>query len=106
MLSPYARMNAAWVTLDSFTETGGLGGALTYSAQSAEFYTATLGLRGKYTFLTDWGSIAPRFRVEYNHDFAGSSAISLQYADLLSPVYSLTTTPASRDRMASASART
>jgi uncharacterized repeat protein (TIGR01451 family) len=98
MLSPYARINAAWLTLDAFTETGGLGGALTYSSQSVNFYTAVLGLRGKYTFLTDWGSVAPRFRVEYNHDFAGTSTIFLQYADLLGPIYSLTTSPASRDR--------
>ena len=59
-----------------FTETGGLGGALAYSSQSVNFYTAVLGLRGKYTFLTDWGSVAPRFRVEYNHDFAASARSS------------------------------
>jgi uncharacterized repeat protein (TIGR01451 family) len=98
MVSPYARINAAWLTLGAFTETGGFGGALAYSSQSANFYTSVLGLRGRYTFLTDWGSIAPRLRIEYNHDFAGSSAIFLQYADLIGPIYSLTTTPASRDR--------
>lgn len=98
MLSPYGRINAAWVNLNAFTETGGLGGALTYSSQQAEFYTAVLGLRGKYTILTDWGAVAPRFRVEYHHDFSGTSTIFLQYADLLSPVYSLTTSPAGRDR--------
>jgi len=98
MLSPYARINAAWITLDAFTESGGFGGALTYSSQNANFYTSVLGLRGKYTFLTDWGSIAPRFRVEYNHDFASPSTIFLQYADLVGPIYSLTLSPASRDR--------
>ena len=98
MLSPYARINAAWLTLDAFTENGGFGSALAYSAQTANFYTSVLGLRGKYTFLTDWGSIAPRFRLEYNHDFAGTSTIFLQYADLIGPIYSLTTSPASRDR--------
>jgi hypothetical protein len=45
-----------------------------------------LGLRGKYTIPTEWGAVAPRFRVEYHHDFAGTSTIFLQYADLLSPV--------------------
>jgi uncharacterized protein with beta-barrel porin domain len=45
MLSPYGRINAAWVTLNAFTESGGLGGALAYSSQTAEFYTAVLGLR-------------------------------------------------------------
>jgi outer membrane autotransporter protein len=98
MLSPYARIKATWITLDAFTETGGLGGALTYGTQSLDLYTAVLGLRGKYTFLTDWGSVVPRFRVEYNHDFAGSSTVLLQYADLVGPIYSLTTSPLSRDR--------
>jgi hypothetical protein len=54
MLSPYGRINAAWVTLNAFTENGGLGGALAYSSQTAEFYTAVLGLRGKYTIPTEW----------------------------------------------------
>jgi len=99
MLSPYLRTNAAWVNFDSFTETGGVAGALTYSAQSAEFYTAVLGLRGRYAFLTDWGTLSPRFRVEYNHDFSGASGIFLQYSDLLSPVYSLSTVASNRDRM-------
>jgi hypothetical protein len=52
----------------------------------------------KYTIPTEWGAVAPRFRVEYHHDFAGTSTIFLQYADLLRPVYSLTTAPAGRDR--------
>jgi uncharacterized repeat protein (TIGR01451 family) len=99
MLSPYARINAAWVTLNAFTESGGLGGALNYSSQSAEFVTSVLGLRGKYTFLTSWGSIAPRFRVEYNHDLSSASTILLQYADLVGPVYSLTIASPARDRM-------
>lgn len=98
MVSPYGRINAAWVTLNAFTETGGLGGALAFSSQSAEFYTAVLGLRAKYTIPTEWGAVAPRVRVEYHHDFSGTSTIFLQYADGLSPVYSLTTTPAGRDR--------
>jgi uncharacterized repeat protein (TIGR01451 family) len=98
MLSPYGRINAAWLSLGSFTETGGFGGALAYSSQSANFYTSVLGLRAKYTIPTDWGAVAPRVRIEYNHDFAGSSTIFLQYADLIGPIYSLTTAPASRNR--------
>ncbi len=51
LLSPYGRINAAWLTLDEFTEFGGPG-ALIYSAQHASFMTSVLGLRGKYTFST------------------------------------------------------
>jgi uncharacterized repeat protein (TIGR01451 family) len=98
LLSPYARINAAWLTLDQFTEFGGPG-ALIYSEQTATFMTSVLGLRGRYTFPTNWGSISPRFRIEYNHDFRGNGAASLRYADLLGPTYVLTTEPAERDRM-------
>ncbi|MEA2994312.1 MAG: hypothetical protein QOD40_3232 [Alphaproteobacteria bacterium] len=100
MLAPYARMNATWLTLGSFTETGGFGGALNYSSQSANFLTSVVGLRGKYLFLTSWGAFAPRFRLEYNHDFQGSSDIALHYADSLSgPTFNLTTTPMQRDHV-------
>ncbi len=100
LISPYARINGAWITLDQFSETGGLGGALTYSAQSANLLTSVLGLRGKYTWVTTWGAIAPRFRVEYNHDFNGTSDITLNYADTpFGQTFALTTTPAQRDRI-------
>jgi outer membrane autotransporter protein len=100
LLAPYARVNAAWITLDAFTETGGAGGALTYSAQTANIVTSVLGLRGKYTWLTTWGAIVPRARVEYNHDFSGSSAITLNYADPpLGQTFALTTAPLQRDRI-------
>ena len=45
-------------------------------------YHLGVELRGKYTIPTEWGAVAPRFRVEYHHDFAGTSTIFLQYADL------------------------
>jgi uncharacterized repeat protein (TIGR01451 family) len=100
LLSPYARVNAAWITLDQFSETGGAGGALTYSAQTANIFTSVLGVRAKYTWLTTWGAVVPRARVEYNHDFNGSSAITLNYADTpIGQTFALTTTPAQRDRV-------
>jgi outer membrane autotransporter protein len=59
-----------------------------------------LGVRAKYTWLTTWGAIVPRLRVEYNHDFNGSSAITLNYADTpFGQTFGLTTTPAQRDRV-------
>jgi outer membrane autotransporter protein len=100
LLSPYARINAAWITLDAFTETGGLGGALNFSDQSANFVTSVLGFRGRYTMLTPWGALTPRFRVEYNHDFNNASSVSLRYADFITgPVFGLSVAPAERDRV-------
>jgi uncharacterized repeat protein (TIGR01451 family) len=100
LLAPYARVNATWLMLDSFTEIGGLGGALNYSSQTANFITSVLGLRGKYLFLTNWGAFAPRFRAEYHHDFGGTSDITLRYADSLTgPTFNLTTAPQQRDHM-------
>jgi outer membrane autotransporter protein len=100
LLSPYGRVKGAWITLDQFTETGGMGEALTYSSHSANIITSVAGLRGKYTWPTPWGAIAPRFRVEYNHDYSGSSNITLNYADTpIGQNFVLTTSPAQRDRL-------
>jgi outer membrane autotransporter protein len=99
LLSPYARVNGAWLALDAFSETGG-SGALSFSDQQARFLTGVLGLRGKTTFLTDWGVLSPRLRIEYLHDALGTSAVSLRYADTLTgPTYGFTTTPTERDRI-------
>ena len=57
-----------------------------------------LGLRAKYTWLTTWGAVVPRVRVEYNHDFSGSSGIALNYADTPFQTFALTTAPTQRDR--------
>ena len=58
-------------------------------------------MRLKTTFLTEWGVLSPRMRVEYDRDAFGDSSVSLRYADALTgPTYGLTTTPTQRDRVA------
>jgi outer membrane autotransporter protein len=100
LVSPYARVNGAWLALDAFSETGG-SGALSFFDQQARFLTGVLGLRGKTTVLTDFGVVSPRMRVEYLHDALGTSAVSLRYADTLTgPTYGFTTAPTERDRIA------
>jgi uncharacterized protein with beta-barrel porin domain len=41
-----------------------------------------VGLRAEYAFLRDWGVLKARGRLEFTHDFSGSSLASMGYADL------------------------
>ncbi|MBN8245636.1 autotransporter outer membrane beta-barrel domain-containing protein [Nitratireductor aquimarinus] len=43
---------------------------------------SALGLRAEYAFKKSWGTLTPGARVEYTHDFAGSSRAHLGYIDL------------------------
>ncbi|PRA78228.1 hypothetical protein CQ054_22515, partial [Ochrobactrum sp. MYb29] len=82
LLSPYLRGDAAHTKLNSFSETGAGIYNLTYGDQTADLLSATIGLRSEYTIPTSWGTLKPRARVEYSHDFAGSSRVKLGYTDI------------------------
>lgn len=45
-------------------------------------FSGILGARANKAFEMDWGSLRPGIRVEYVHDFDGSSRARLGYADL------------------------
>ncbi|TXI11956.1 MAG: autotransporter domain-containing protein, partial [Rhizobium sp.] len=91
LISPYGRLSASRSTLDSFTESGADWANLAYGSQSVDTLTGTLGLRVAYKIGTDWGFITPRARLEYGHDFAGDSSVSLGYADLPNSKFDLKT---------------
>ncbi|RWK84062.1 MAG: autotransporter domain-containing protein [Mesorhizobium sp.] len=98
LLSRYARLQAAWSRLDAFTETGAGPYNLAFGDQDAEMLAGVLGLRLEYHMPTDWGTLVPRARLEYTHDFAGSSLASIGYADLSGRLpYALEIDPISRD---------
>ncbi|TIQ92051.1 MAG: autotransporter outer membrane beta-barrel domain-containing protein, partial [Mesorhizobium sp.] len=98
LLSPYTRFQAAWSRLDAFTETGSGPYNLAFGDQDAEMVAGVLGLRVEYHVPTDWGTLVPRARLEYTHDFAGSSLASIGYADLSGGLpYALEIDPISRD---------
>ncbi|WP_408913763.1 putative Ig domain-containing protein [Brucella pseudogrignonensis] len=80
--SPYLRGDAAQTKLSGFSETGADIFNLTYGDQTADMLSATLGLRGEYTIPMNWGELKPKGRLEYTHDFAGSSKVNLGYADI------------------------
>lgn len=90
MISPYGRVGATRSQLDRFSETSGGPYALTYRSQTVRTLTGTLGLRGDYKYEMSFGQVAPRFRVEYAHDFQSPGVARLNYADWINgPTYSL-----------------
>jgi len=82
-ISPYARLDVAKAKLDAFTEDGDPSSALHYGEQDISTTTGNLGLTLTYKFATDFGVISPQLRLEYQHDFQGDSAITMNYADML-----------------------
>lgn len=82
LLSPYGRLEASWSRLDTYTEAGAGLFNLVYGEQSLTTLAGVLGLRARYAMATDWGVFTPKARLEYTHDFSGSSRASMGYADL------------------------
>ncbi|KSB89962.1 hypothetical protein AS593_00360 [Caulobacter vibrioides] len=100
LLSPYGRVAYSRSQLDAFSETGGGPYGLTYHAQTVQSLTGTLGLRGEFLRKTAAGLLAPRFRVEYSHDFEKANDALLSYTDWVGgPTYRLTVDPIDRDQL-------
>ncbi len=78
--SPYARWNLARANLDAYTESGDPIYALAYDELTVRTNTLSLGFRTSYENEVSWGSFAPQFRLEYQHDFQGDTTASMQYA--------------------------
>ncbi|MBO9707868.1 MAG: autotransporter domain-containing protein [Caulobacter sp.] len=98
-ISPYGRIGTTRSRLDAFTEVGGGPYGLTYQSQTVNTVTGTLGMRGDYTRQVSFGQVVPRFRVEYAHDFEGTGAARLNYADWAGgPTYRLMVDGVDRDQ--------
>lgn len=88
LISPYGRLDAAAARLDPYTEQGDAIYALSYGDELVRTTTASLGMRLNYLIKEDYGTVMPQLRLEYGHDFQGSSQATMSYADLLAgPVY-------------------
>ncbi|HUA79618.1 MAG TPA: putative Ig domain-containing protein [Dyella sp.] len=88
LISPYGRIDDASARLESYTEQGDAIYALSYGRQTVRTTTASLGVRMNYLIKEDYGTVMPQLRLEYGHDFQGSSQATMTYADLLSgPIY-------------------
>lgn len=98
-ISPYARLDVARATLDAFTESGDPSSALHYGEQDISTTTGNLGLTFNYKYPVSFGVISPQLRLEYQHDFQGDSAITMNYADMFSgPLYHTSIEGLGRDR--------
>ncbi|MGH6760857.1 MAG: IPT/TIG domain-containing protein [Phyllobacterium sp.] len=101
LLSPYGRIEAAWTRLNGFTESGAASYDLTFGDQEMNMFAGVLGMRTEYAFPQDWGLLKARGRLEYTHDFSGSSWASMGYADLnIGLPYTLDVDAFSRDYLA------
>jgi uncharacterized protein with beta-barrel porin domain len=82
LVSSYGRMEGAWTQLNAFAESGAASYDLTFGKQTLSMLAGVVGARAEYAFLRDWGILKARGRLEYTHDFTGSSLASMGYADL------------------------
>ncbi len=99
LISPYARLDVARATLDAFTEKGDPSLALHYGEQDIDTVTGNLGLRLAYKLPVSFGVITPQLRLEYQHDFQGDSAITMNYADMFGgPFYHTSIDGSAKDR--------
>lgn len=89
LFSPYGRIQAALTRLDAFTETGAAAYNLAFGKQRFDMLAGVVGLRAEYIISTSWALLNPRARLEYTHDFAGSSQVTIGYADLGTSPYML-----------------
>lgn len=89
LFAPYGRIAGSSTTLDAFTETGAGIWNLTFAEQTVDSLAGTLGMRIEDDFKLETGSLTGRFRVEYTHDFEGSSIANLGYADLGLLIYEI-----------------
>ncbi|RDS81425.1 putative Ig domain-containing protein [Dyella psychrodurans] len=88
LISPYGRIDDASARLDRYTEQGDAIYALSYGNEMVRTTTASLGVRMNYLIKEDYGTVMPQLRLEYGHDFQGSSQATMTYADLLAgPIY-------------------
>jgi outer membrane autotransporter protein len=81
LLSPYARLDYAYDTLDQVTETGAGTDSLTYLEESFSTFQLALGIRGESRHAMRFGWIEPRAFIEYQHNFEGDRPATLVYAD-------------------------
>jgi uncharacterized protein YhjY with autotransporter beta-barrel domain len=82
LFATYGRLSGSSSTLDGFSETGAGIFNLVYAEQTVDSLSGTLGLRTEKAFALDNGTLTSRVRIEYSHDFEGSSLATLGYDDL------------------------
>ena len=80
--SVYGRGEYMDADLDAYAESGAGRYNLRFDARQVRSITGTIGGRLQYRQKTGFGSITPRLRAEWNHEFANVDAQWLDYADI------------------------
>lgn len=80
--SIYGRGEYLDADLDAYVESGAGRYNLRFDARQVRSVTGTVGGRFEYRQKTGFGSVTPRIRVEWNHEFADLDAQWLDYADI------------------------
>jgi len=89
LFSPYGRIEVAHTRLDGFTETGAGPYSLAFGRQTFDMLAGVVGMRAEHAIPMEWGVLNTRGRLEYTHDFSGSSQASIGYSDLGTAPYAL-----------------
>ncbi|MBS9721441.1 putative Ig domain-containing protein [Tianweitania sp. BSSL-BM11] len=82
LVSPYAGYEGSRSNLDAYSENGAGIFNLRFGEQQVTTSSALIGLRLEKEISRPWGTLTPKGRIEYSHDFDGSSRVDLGYADL------------------------
>jgi uncharacterized protein YhjY with autotransporter beta-barrel domain len=89
--SLYGRGEYMDADLNAYTESGAGRYNLRFDARQVSSVTGTIGARFQYRQKVSFGSVTPRVRAEWNHEFADVDAQWLDYADIPgAATYSLT----------------
>ena len=81
MIGSYGRMDVSQARLDAYEEAGDPLQALAFESLAVQTRVSTLGLRGRFRREIRWGTLEPRFRVEFQRDFHDASGQVVRYAD-------------------------
>jgi uncharacterized protein YhjY with autotransporter beta-barrel domain len=79
---PYGRIDTSRLEVDAYAESGAGPFALKYESQKLSSRRVSLGMKGEYRYETDFGSVVPRARFEYQRDYARRSETGIGYAAL------------------------
>ena len=101
-LAPFARFDQMFASLGSYTEAGDANWNLSYDRMTFRSQTMTLGLRGQYDFLYDFGMVSPTFRVELHQLLDGQAVQTISYESDPSSTYSVLSSPTDRRTLSGA----
>lgn len=80
-LAPYGRLQSSRSWLDGYRENGGGAYNLAYGDETVDSLTGALGLTISRMFVTGEGAVTPRLKLEYGHEFADATDLSLSYLE-------------------------